>query len=224
MAFSGSGPGAQARDGCSVELYRRLPYLGEIDFVGSRLPRGASICELGCAAGRLTNVLLDHGLRVTAVDNSAEMLAHCPGSAQLIQSDIEILRLQRTFDAALLASCLLNVPCRQTRAAFLRTARCHLEVGGLLFFERQSVAWLNELTVGWTNELGEITITAEEVVRDGDQLAICLAYQQRDSVWRHRFTHSTLNDEDINRCLAHAGFLEATWVDQKRRWGTAEAC
>ena len=223
MSFSGSGPGAQAPDGCSVELYRRLPYLGEIDFIGSRLPRGARVLELGCGVGRLTRVLLDRGLRVTAVDNSADMLAHCPSGAALIQGDIETLRLQRNFDAVLLASCLVNVPHKQVRKAFLRTARGHLEVAGLLFFERQSVAWLDELATGWTGKLGEIDVTAEEVFRDGDQLAIGLKYQHGDSVWRHRFTQSNLNDEAINRCLAAAGFLEVVWLDQKRRWGAAKA-
>jgi hypothetical protein len=31
---SGSGPGVRTRDGCSVELYRSLPYRGDLDGVG----------------------------------------------------------------------------------------------------------------------------------------------------------------------------------------------
>jgi SAM-dependent methyltransferase len=224
MMFGGSGPGEQALDGCSVELYRRLPYLGELDFLPGRVPSGASILELGCGVGRLTKVLLSLGLRVTAVDNSAGMLAHCPDGATLIKGDIETLRLERTFDAVLLASCLINIPFERTRDAFLRTARCHLETNGLLLFERQSAAWLNDLVAGWTSNIGEIVVTVEEAVRDGDQLAICLAYKHGGSAWRHRFAHAVLNDEDVNQCLKAAGFREATWIDQKRRWGAVQAC
>jgi len=80
-AFLGSGPGPQARDGCSVELYRSLPYLGEIDCVRPLLYPGSSVLELGCGTGRLTRFLLDLGLRVTAVDNSPEMLLAVPSPA-----------------------------------------------------------------------------------------------------------------------------------------------
>jgi len=73
-SFSGSGPGTQARDGCSVELYRRLPYFGELDAVREYLPYGVRVLELGCGTGRLTRKLLEWGTRPTSVDNSPKML------------------------------------------------------------------------------------------------------------------------------------------------------
>ena len=51
--FSGSGPGERTSDGCSVALYARMPYLGELDDVRPLLTPGTSVLELGAGAGRL---------------------------------------------------------------------------------------------------------------------------------------------------------------------------
>ena len=64
MVFSGTGPGVQTGDGCSVELYRLLPYFGELDPVRMFLPPGVSVLELGSGTGRLTRQLLSWGARV----------------------------------------------------------------------------------------------------------------------------------------------------------------
>ena len=79
--YRGIGRGPRTRDGCSVDLYLRLPYLGEVELLQPLLPTMASVIELGCGVGRITRELLAHGYRVTAVDNSAEMLAHVPEQA-----------------------------------------------------------------------------------------------------------------------------------------------
>jgi SAM-dependent methyltransferase len=70
-----------------VELYARLPDLGEGEIVASFLSAGASVLELGCGAGRITRQLVRLGYRVTAVDESAEMLAHVR-DAEAIQARI----------------------------------------------------------------------------------------------------------------------------------------
>ena len=82
--FEGEGPGAQTSDGCSVELYRDLPYLGELDDILGELRNGSHILELGCGTGRLTRQLVRQGLSVTGVDNSAEMLAGMPREAAAV--------------------------------------------------------------------------------------------------------------------------------------------
>src|SRR2546422_7176261 len=73
--YRGVGRGPKTRDGRSVDLYLRLPYLGEVESLQPLLPTMASVIELGCGVGRITRELLAHGYRVTAVDNSPEMLA-----------------------------------------------------------------------------------------------------------------------------------------------------
>ena len=96
--FEGEGPGTQTSDGCSVELYRDLPYLGELDDILGELRNGSHILELGCGTGRLTRQLVGQGLSVTGVDNSAEMLAGMPREAAAVLCEIEQLSLVDRFD------------------------------------------------------------------------------------------------------------------------------
>ena len=53
--------------------------------------------------------LVDLGYSVTAVDNSADMLAYVKG-AKAVCSDIEILDLNHRYDAVLLMSHMINIP------------------------------------------------------------------------------------------------------------------
>src|ERR1700751_4851459 len=46
-----------APDGRPVEVYKRLPELGEGDIVASALQRGSSVLEFGCGTGRMTRKL-----------------------------------------------------------------------------------------------------------------------------------------------------------------------
>ncbi|WP_177246337.1 methyltransferase domain-containing protein [Actinacidiphila alni] len=71
----GTGPGEFTPDGCAVELYGRLPVGTEPDVIAAAVPAGARILELGSGAGRVTHPLIARGFDVTAVDESAAMLA-----------------------------------------------------------------------------------------------------------------------------------------------------
>ncbi len=75
IRFAGTGPGALTQDGCAVELYRRLPADGEAEIVAAAVPAGGSILELGSGRAAVTHALVGLGYAVTAVDNSAEILA-----------------------------------------------------------------------------------------------------------------------------------------------------
>lgn len=54
IRFAGEGPGPQSLDGCSVELFRRIPATGEPEIVASVVPAGGRILELGSGPGRVT--------------------------------------------------------------------------------------------------------------------------------------------------------------------------
>ena len=91
--FSGTGPGMQTEDGCSVELYRRPPIWAISDVMALFAPTGSSVLELGCGTGRLSGHLADAALRVTEVDSSAQMLAALPPHVCAVESSIESLNL-----------------------------------------------------------------------------------------------------------------------------------
>jgi SAM-dependent methyltransferase len=96
-----------ADDGSPVELYTLLPDRGEGEIVAAAVRPPATILELGCGTGRMTRQLVARGFRVTAVDESAEMLEHVR-DAETVRARIEDLELGRRFDAVLLASNLLS--------------------------------------------------------------------------------------------------------------------
>src|SRR5215469_10475132 len=134
-----------APDGSPVELYARLPELGEGEVLASVVPAGASVLELGCGVGRITRQLVRLGYRVTAVDESAEMLARV-ADAETVQAQIEGLELGRRFDAVLLASNLITAE-REQRRAFLETCRRHADL-----------AVVEGLPLAWAPEDGETTL------------------------------------------------------------------
>ncbi len=138
-----------APDGSPVDVYALLPELGEGDRVAQAVPPGGSILELGCGTGRITRQLVRLGYRVTAVDESAEMLAHVE-EVETVCARIERLDLERRFDAVVLASNLITAPAGQRRA-FLETCRRH---GELVVVEGLALGWQPE---DGETQLGDVT-------------------------------------------------------------------
>jgi SAM-dependent methyltransferase len=218
--YRASGPGAKTRDGCSVELYLKLPYRGEVDLLKPWVPRGASVLELGCGVGRMTRALLAEGYRVTAVDNSEEMLAHVPIGASKVISDIENLELVERFDAVVLASCLVNVPEEALRFAQLANCRRHLRPEGRLLFERHDPIWLSHVAAGHTSTLDMIDISVTEASHRGEEVDLCVRYHHAGESWLQCFTARILDDDGVANDLARAGFEPPTWLN--RRWAVAK--
>ena len=175
--FSGSGPGIQTADGCSVELYRQLPYQGELDPVRESFQSGVKVLELGCGTGRLTRQMLEWGAAVTAVDNSADMLSAVPSEANKVLGNIESLELREQFSLVVLASSLINHPVPSVRHAFLRVARRHLSVGGQVLVERQDAEWLANVQVGKQGSVGNVSLFVEAAQRENEGVRIALRYE-----------------------------------------------
>jgi len=216
LSARGVGRGPKSRDGCPVELYLKLPYGGEVELFQSCIPGKSSIIELGCGVGRITRELLARGYRVTAVDNSPEMLAHVPSQASKVCADIETLALETTFDAVILASCLINVPDAALRTAQLAKCRDLLKPGGLLIFERYDPTWLANVQIGPLGNFGDVEMQLDHIHRDGAKVEICLRYRCRGEEWLHPFSAAILDDDEIYSCLVSAGFEPPSWID--RRW------
>jgi SAM-dependent methyltransferase len=216
-SFRGEGPGAQTRDGCSVEVYRLLPHAGEVDLIAPWL--GRSVLELGCGVGRLTAPMIARGCRVTAVDDSPEMLAHVPAEAAKVRSSIEELGLDARFDTVLLASHLINVPSAAQRSALVATAYRHLRAGGNLVFQRHDPSWLARAAVGRLGDLGEVEAHLDRLERRADRIEMSLRFRAGEREWLHHFATVALDDDQARALLGEAGFGAPEWID--RRWGSA---
>lgn len=220
----GSGPGSQTPDGCSVDLYRRLPYLGDLQDIESELLKFPAALELGCGTGRLCLRLQQLGLQPTGVDESAEMLAHLPPGVAGIQSAIETLDAGRHWPVVLLPSHLINHPDESTRRRFVQAARRHLAPGGIFFAKRHSPHWLAAATPGRLGAAGGVVLVAEHVARDGDLVSMRLRYEADDAAWTQSFTTRSLEQADIEVLLAACGFGSFRWLGEQGLWLMASAC
>jgi SAM-dependent methyltransferase len=203
-----------APDGSPVEVYTRLPELGEGEIVASVLPAGSSLLELGCGTGRITRQLVRLGYSVTAVDESAEMLAHVR-DAETVQARIEGLDVGRRFDAVLLASNLVTAEPEQRRA-FLETCRQHAD---LVICEGLPLAWAAK---DGERLLGDVVSRLHvESVEDG-LVRGAMEYEIAGETWRHSFAMRVFADDaELEAALAEAGLRLDRRLDA--RWFTARS-
>ncbi len=206
-----------ARDGSPVELYALLPEYGEGEIVARAVPAGGSILELGCGAGRMTRQLVRLGFQVTAVDESAEMLAHVE-KAETVCARIEELDLGRRFDAVLLASNLITAP-EEQRRAFLAACRRHADT---VVVEGLPLGW--EPAEGETR-LGPVTSRLRVDRLDEGVVHGAVEYESDADRWEHAFSMRVFADRaELDATLAEAGLRLDRWLDREGgRWFIAVA-
>ncbi|MDO0932338.1 class I SAM-dependent methyltransferase [Streptomyces sp. DG2A-72] len=213
----GTGPGAITPDGCAVELYSRLPAGGEPDIIAGAVPAGAHILELGCGVGRMTHPLLERGFRVTAVDESAEMLERVRG-ARTIRSAIEDLDLGERFDVVLLASFLVHAGDVEVRRGLLRTCVRHLADGGCVLIQREGEDYHTGLPRERVDPSGfTVRIASSEPVGDGVN-SVRAEYEFPDAVWTQTFLARPLTKEQFEEALAEAGLRVDKYLTDERIW------
>lgn len=230
---------AVTRDGCPVDLYALLPTTGEPALVHAAAPPGAEILELGCGAGRLTHPLTELGHPVTAVDNSAEMLAHVRGATTVL-ADIETLDLDRRFPVVLLASNLVNTPDERLRGRLLAACRRHLTPDGRALIQWHPPAWFDRVFADMrtvTGRIGTIEVTDTPLSHDGTVLQAICTYRDTSAdtsagtgagevdaepvTWSHRFATRRLSRAELHAALAGAGLRFERHLDPGRYWFTA---
>ena len=218
-----TGPGPIAGDGSPVDMYLLLPPGQEPELVRKVVPAGGSVLELGCGVGRVTHALVEAGYRVTAVDDSPDMLEHVR-DAETVLGSIERLALGRTFDGVLLASHLVNAPERHRRRAFLRTCRRHVVPEGVVLIQRMDPREEN-----WSpgrprsSRLGELTIGSRVLSRTGPVIEAVAEYRvEGGPSWAQPYRALLLDDEAFREALREAGLRLRRWLDRPRTWAAAE--
>jgi SAM-dependent methyltransferase len=212
-----------APDGSPVEIYRRLPPTGEPELIHGAVPPGASILELGSGAGRITHELIRLGHPVTAVDESAEMLAHVRGP-EVVRGPIETLELGRTFDCVVLASHFVNEVDPERRRRVLAVCARHVAPTGSVLLESYPAGLDWEGAVGTTSVRGDVSITVAEARVDGQLVDAVVEYAVDGRSWRQAFTARMLDEAELAGALSEAGLDLARWLDHSRSWCEARPC
>jgi SAM-dependent methyltransferase len=211
--------GAVAPDGSPVELYLRLPSFGEPEIVHAALPAGATILELGSGVGRMTRELVALGHSVTAVDESAEMLAHVR-DAETVQARIEELDLGRRFDAVLLASHFVNAADPDERRVILEACARHVTLEGRVIVESYPTDW--HPVAGEVAGRDDLEIRYLRADWDGPRVTAELEYRVGDRRWiQGPFTAAVLDEGALRASLATAGLAFDRWLDERRTWSAS---
>lgn len=214
----GTGPGEITPDGCAVDFYALLPAMGEAPVVHAAVPAGASILELGCGTGRILRPLAELGHPVLGVDESAAMLARADG-LPTVCSPIETLRLDRTFDAVLLASTMINTNPEQ-RHAFLATCGRHVSPDGVVVIQQTAPTWFRGGEPSQT-EVEGIRRVVRTVHRTERYVDVEVEYHVGDRTWTHAFRPHQISDQERTTDLASAGLEFGRWLTDNQAWFTA---
>ncbi|MBV2156004.1 bifunctional 2-polyprenyl-6-hydroxyphenol methylase/3-demethylubiquinol 3-O-methyltransferase UbiG [Kitasatospora sp. SUK 42] len=217
--YDGTGTGAITPDGCAVEVWTRLPVGDAPDVIEGAVPSGANILELGCGVGRMTHPLTDRGFTVTAVDESAEMLARVRAEVRTVRSPIERLDLGERFDVVMLASFLVHAGDPAVRQGLLETCRRHVTGDGCVLVQREGEDWhLNvprESRIAGTD--GVARIVSATPVGEGVN-SVHAEYEFPDGTWTQTFLSRPLTTEAFERALADAGLRVETYLTEDRTW------
>ncbi|MGW6271648.1 class I SAM-dependent methyltransferase [Streptomyces sp. NPDC055060] len=217
----GTGPGAITPDGCAVELYTRLVAGDEPDVIAGAVPAGAHILELGSGAGRVTRPLLERGFRVTAVDESAEMLekvAELGGRVRTIRSPIEKLDLGERFEVVMLASFLVHEGDPAVRRGMLRACRSHVTDGGCVLIQREGADYHTNLPRERVDPAGyTVRILSAEPIGGGVN-EVRAEYVFPDAVWTQTFRAQPLTKEEFERTLEEAGLRVEEYLTEDGTW------
>ncbi|KMS91819.1 MULTISPECIES: class I SAM-dependent methyltransferase [Streptomyces] len=215
--YEGTGPGAITPDGCAVELYARLPVGEEPDIIAAAVPAGAHILELGCGVGRMTHPLLERGFTVTAVDESADMLARVRG-ARTIRSSIEDLDLGEKFDVVMLASFLVHAGDEEVRRGLLRTCARHVADGGCVLIQREGPNHHTDVPRERVDPSGfTVRIASVEPAGEGVN-SVHAEYVFPDAVWTQTFLSRPLTKEQFESALGEAGLEVDTYLTPDGMW------
>ncbi len=181
------------------------------------MPAGARILELGCGVGRVTHALVERGFTVTAVDESREMLDRVRG-ARVVHGSIERLDLGETFDAVMLASCLVHAPDIEVRRALLGTRVRHLAPGGCVLIQREGEDGHANMPRERADGSGfTVRIVSSEPIGGGVH-SVYAEYEFPDASWTQRFLSRPLTRNQFESALAESHLRVDAYLTEDRAW------
>jgi SAM-dependent methyltransferase len=195
----------------------------------SQLPSGSEVLDLCCGTGRLTEVLVHRGYRVTAIDNSTQMLERARTRvpvAAFLKSDIQEFELQSSFDAVI---CAYNsVPHVTNGGELIRVFECvrrSLRPDGVFVFDLYSRSAYAERWRGTFARVDDDCACVVQAHYDpgkarGENL---ITIFRRDGDWKRtdlRLTTRCYADEELRHMLAAAGFQNVQKFDDNDQLGT----
>jgi SAM-dependent methyltransferase len=209
---------AIAPDGSPVLLYLALSGDDEAALIHSAIGAGDDVLELGCGPGRVTRPLVALGHRVTAVDNSPEMLEHLDGvpDVEPVLADLTTLDLRpRRWRCVLMASHLVN---DDDGAAFLATAVRHMDPVGCVLVQRHEPGWVDAATDEIREREG-VTMTLTDVEHPAPgRLAATMVYGVRGQTFRQPFTANEVDDRRLAALATVEGCVVDAVLDARATW------
>lgn len=209
---------AMADDGSAVEIFRRLPASPDLDLIADLLGPNSSVLDLGAGAGRLADPLAELGHAVTAVDESADMLAHVR-HARTVRARIEELRLPDRFDAIVMAGGLLNYLGADLRHGALATAAYHLKPTGTAIIGWLSPQWFDRHQVGHYRMVSGSTVQTMTIHAAGDgRTAGEFTLECDGQRWSQAFEFGYLSVADLMDELDSVGLDLDTPAPESTEW------
>ena len=131
-----------------------------------RLPRGAAVLELGCGHGVISEVLMDEGFDLYAIDASPTLLAKFRERFPIIPTECaaaeESNYFGRTFDAVVAWGLIFLLPVDAQRVLIHKVAQA-LNPGGRFLFtaEERALEWDDAMTGSRSVSLAPAEYVAE---------------------------------------------------------------
>ncbi|MFA6519943.1 MAG: class I SAM-dependent methyltransferase [Candidatus Paceibacterota bacterium] len=111
-------------------------WVGGTDSFIKKLPPGAHVLDVGCGSGVKSKYLTDHGLKVTGIDISENLLEiakrEVPGGDFRVLSMTDIDSMVETFDGVFAQASLLHIP-KKDAGDVVKKMTGRLVPGGFLY-------------------------------------------------------------------------------------------
>ncbi|MFQ4143787.1 class I SAM-dependent methyltransferase [Chlorogloeopsis sp. ULAP02] len=165
-------------------LEYNLPFINELFL--SKLPVGSNILDVCCGVGRLAQMLLSKGFKVTGIDSSEAMLHYARENAsngEFIFSDARDFELPPVFEGAISTGAFNHFMCYEELKSAFESVYKALRCNGLFVFNilleqgfqagwndivlsdaKDDCAWIVKHTYNPEEKIGQIKITGFRLI------------------------------------------------------------